>query len=60
MGMTLSRALAGLFGKKEMRASFIRRFFCHVTPPFSILTRSLLGILMVMLKFFLAACERDI
>lgn len=34
MGMTLSRALAGLFGKKEMRASFIRRFFLPCHPAF--------------------------
>ena len=33
MGISLSRALAGIFGKKEMRASLICRF-CHVTPIF--------------------------
>jgi hypothetical protein len=33
MGVAMSRALAGIFGKKEMRASLICRF-CHVTPTF--------------------------
>jgi hypothetical protein len=45
MGLSVSRLLSGLFGKKEMRASFNCRFLpCH--PTCSILT-CFLGILMV-------------
>ena len=48
MGLSVSRLLSGLFGKKEMRASLFTLFLpCHLTC--AILTR-FLGILMVTLS----------